>query len=47
MVKGIRMSQHYNAIIQGVHTKAFVCVDGMIKVELHDRLEVIISDEIK
>ena len=43
----MRMSQHYNAIIQVFHTKAFVCVDGITKVELHDRLEVIIYDEIK
>ena len=47
LVKGVRLYQHYNAIVGGFHPKVFVCVDGMIKVDLHDHLEVIRSDKNK
>ena len=46
-VKRVRLSQSYNVIVGGVNPKAFVCVDSMTKVEMHDRLEVIRSDENK
>ena len=45
MVKGVRLFQRYNTIIGGVHPKYFVCVDEITKVDLHERLEVMRSDE--
>ena len=47
VVKGVRLSRRYNSIFGVIHPKAFVCVNGMSKVELYGCLEVIISDENK
>ena len=46
VVKGVRLYQHYNAIVGGFHPKDF-CVDGMTKVDLHDHIEVMRSDKNK
>ena len=43
VVKDVRLSQRYNSIVGGVHTKHFVCIYVMTKVDLHDRLDVVRS----
>ena len=47
VVKVVKTSQCYNTIVGGVHSKYFVCLDGTTKVNLHERLEVMRSDENK
>ena len=47
VVKVERLYKSYTDILGGVHTKTFIFVDGRTKVELHDCLEVTISDENK
>ena len=34
VIKGVRLSQHYNKIVGDVHPKYFVCVDVVTKVDL-------------
>ena len=45
VINGVRMYQSYNVIFGGANPKAFVCVDGMTRVELHGHIEVMRYDE--
>ena len=47
VVKGVRLSQCYNAIVGGVHTNFFVFVDGMTNIDLHCSIELMRSEDNK
>ena len=44
LVKGVRMYQRYNTIVGVVHSKYFLFVDGMTRVDLHNHIEVMRPD---